>query len=63
MIHSYINMYIVDNTSNDLLYGEPLPKKLSLSNKGAHFMTVDKIVADYKMQDMYTQSSLYSDHI
>jgi hypothetical protein len=56
-------MYIVDNTSNDLLYGEPLPKKLSLSNKGAHFMTVDKIVADYKMQDMYTQSSLYSDHI
>ena len=56
-------MNLVDNTSNDLLYGESLPKKLNLSNKGAHFMTVVKIVADYKMQNMYSQSSLYSDHI
>ena len=34
-----------------LIIGEPLPEKLSTVHKAAHFMTLDKIVAEMNMSD------------
>lgn len=50
MIHTFINLYIVDENNNPVI-GEPLPSKLSSVHKGAHFMTLDKVVAEMHMSD------------
>ena len=50
MIHTFINLYMVDKDSKPII-GEPLPSKLESVHKGAHFMTIDKVIAEMKMSD------------
>jgi hypothetical protein len=50
MIHTFINLYMVDEHGKPTI-GEPLPPKLSTVHKAAHFMTVDKVVAEMTMSD------------
>ena len=41
MFHTYINLFAEDSSGN-VISGNPLPETLTKSNKGAHFMTIDK---------------------
>lgn len=50
MIHTFVNLYTVDENNKPLI-GEPLPSQLTTVHKGAHFMTLDKVVAEMKMSD------------
>ena len=51
VISSHINMYCGEVEG----YGEPLPETLNPSHKGAHFMTLDKIVSEFIAGDVFFQ--------
>ena len=56
MIHTYMNLFVEDS-HQQLIGGSPLPETLTASNRGAHFMTVDKLVASFSVGDMATQTA------
>ena len=55
MIHSHINMFGVNRETGECILGQPLPEKLSVSNLGAHFMTLDKVVTEMTVGDLQIQ--------
>jgi hypothetical protein len=53
MISSYMNMYA---TNDDLIVeGDMLPEDLLISNKAAHFLTLDKVITQHCMSDLIVQ--------
>ena len=57
MVHSYINLYAIEQGSGTLLYGESLPKMLLPVHHAAHFMTLDKIVGEAKASAVFTMDA------
>jgi len=57
MIHSFLNLYALQEGTGNCVLGSALPSELMAVHKGAHFMTVDKVVAEAKASSLFTETA------